>query len=204
MALNEIRTARFWIVCANSATRKFIHYCVVCRSLRGKLGEQKMAVLSFDRLQEEPPFAYCGVDLFGSFVICSKRKELKHYGVMFRCLCSRAIHIEVAHSLDTNYFLLTLRRFIGRRGNIRQVWCDNGSNFVGAVKELQKSFQDMSHSRINEYLQMHGADWITWINNSSTTSHIRGVWERQIITARGILNALVKHTLEKFRQRIIT
>ena len=165
MILKEIRTSGFWIVCTNSVMRKFIHYCAVCSSLRRQLGGQKMAELSFNRLQEEPPFTYCGVDLFGPFVICSKRKELKRYGVMFTCLCSRAIHIEVAHSLDTDSFLLTLRRFIGRRGNIRQMSCDNGSNFVGAVKELRKSFQNMNHNRINEYLQMHGADWITLINN---------------------------------------
>ena len=144
---------------------KSIHYCVLCRSPRGKLGEQKMAELSFDRLQEEPQFTYYGVDLYGPFIICSKRKELKCYGVMFTCLCSRAIHIEVAHSLDTDSFLLTLRKFIGRRGNIQQMRSDSESNFNGAVKELRKSFQDMSDSRINEHLQMHGADWITWINN---------------------------------------
>ena len=69
---------------------------------------------------------------------------------------------------------------------------DNGSNFVGAVKELRKSFQDMNHSRINDYLQMHGADWITWINNSPTASHMGEVWERQIRTVRSIWNALVK------------
>ena len=72
MTLNENRTSGFWIVCADSASHKFIHYCVVCRSLRGKHGEQKMAKLSFDRLQEELPFTYCGVDLFGPFVICNK------------------------------------------------------------------------------------------------------------------------------------
>ena len=72
MTLNENRTSGFWIVCADSATHKFIHYCVVCRSLRGKHGEQKMAELPFDRLQEELPFTYCGVDLFGPFVICNK------------------------------------------------------------------------------------------------------------------------------------
>ena len=158
MTLSEIGRSGFWTLCANSATRKFIHYCVVCRSLRGKLGEQKMAELPFDRLQEEPPFTYCQVDLFGPFVICSKRKELKNYGVMFTCLCSHAIDIEVAHSLDTDSFLLVLRMFIGRRGNIRQMRFDNGNKFVGAVKELRKSFQDMNHSRINEYLEIHRAD----------------------------------------------
>ena len=50
----------------------------------------------------------------------------------------------------------------------------------------------MNHSRISEYLQMHGADWITWINNFLMASHMGGVWERQIRTARDILNTLVK------------
>ena len=50
----------------------------------------------------------------------------------------------------------------------------------------------MNHSRISEYLQMHGADWITWINNCLMASHMGGVWERQIRTARDILNTLVK------------
>ena len=102
MTLNEIRTSGFWVVCTNSATRRFIHYCVVCRSLRGKLGKQKMSELAFDRLQKDSLFTYCEVDLFRSFVICSKRKELKRYGARFICLYGRAIHIEVAHSLDTD------------------------------------------------------------------------------------------------------
>ena len=69
---------------------------------------------------------------------------------------------------------------------------DNGSNYVVAVKKFRNSFKDINHSKINEYLQMHGAYWITWINKSPTASHMGGVWERQIRTARGILNALVK------------
>ena len=111
---------------------------------------------------------------------------------MFTCLYSHAIHIEVGHSLDTDSFLLTARRFMGRTGNIWEMRSDNGSNFVGAVKELRKCLQDMNHSRINEYLQMHGADWITCINSPLTVSQMGGVWERQIRTARGIVNALIK------------
>ena len=63
-----------------------------------------MAEPTSDRLQEEPPFTYCEVDLFVPFAICSKQKELKRYGVFFKCLCSRDIHTEVAHSLDTYIF----------------------------------------------------------------------------------------------------
>ena len=73
-----------------------------------------MSELPSERLQESPPFKYCGVDLFGLFTIKNYRKELKRYGVMFTCLCNRTIHIEVAQSLKTDSFILSLRRFIGR------------------------------------------------------------------------------------------
>ena len=54
MTLNQIRTTGFWIVNANSVTCSIIHHCITCRCLRGKIGEQKMAELPFNRLQEEP------------------------------------------------------------------------------------------------------------------------------------------------------
>lgn len=35
-------------------------------------------------------------------------------------------------------------------------------------------------------------DWISWINKPPIAGHKGGVWERQIRTARSILNVLVK------------
>ena len=150
-----------------------------------------MSELPSDRLQESPPFQYCGVDLFGPFTIQKYKKELKRYGVMFTCLCIRAIHIKVAQSLETDSFILLIR-FIGRRGNMCLMRSDNGTNFVGAIKELRKAFQEMDHNQLSQYLQRHEANWITWIRKPPTATHMSGVWERQIRTARSILNVLLK------------
>ena len=65
-----------------------------------------MSELPSARLQASP---YCGVDLFGPFTIKSYRKELKSYGIMIICLCSRAIHIEFVQYLETDSFILSLR-----------------------------------------------------------------------------------------------
>ena len=147
----------------------------VCRSLRGKLGEQKMSELPFNRFQEEPPFTYRGVDLFGPFVICSKRKELKRYGVFFTCLCSRPIHIEVANSLDRDSFLLQLRRFTGRRAHSTdKVW--QRKWLCWQLKNCGNPSKTWVTVEFNESLQIHGADWITWINNPLAASHMVGVW----------------------------
>ena len=42
-----------------------------------------MTDLPSDRLQEEPPFSYCGVDMFGPFHIKEWQNTLKYYGVLF-------------------------------------------------------------------------------------------------------------------------
>ena len=43
---------------------------------------------------------------------------------------------------------------------------------------------------------MYRADWIAWINNPITWSHMGGVWKRQIKTVRDFVKAWIK-TQEK-------
>ena len=43
-------------------------------------------------------------------------------------LSHRAVHIKVAHSLVTDSFLLAFRQFIARRGQVREMRSDNGTN----------------------------------------------------------------------------
>ena len=119
-----------------------------------------MASLPSDRLCEEPPFTCCGVDLFGPFVTKEGRKELKRYGALFTCLSSTAIHIKTVTSLNTDSFILCLRRFISRRGNIRLLRSDNGSSFVGASSEFKKAFAEMDQQNINDFMRDNGGEWI--------------------------------------------
>ena len=101
--------------------------------------EQKMSTLPEDRLECHPPFTYCAVDYFGPFTIKENRKEIKRYGVLFTCMASRAIHLETATLLETDSFLNALRRFLSRRGPVCQIRCNQGTNFVGARRELKEA-----------------------------------------------------------------
>ena len=67
--MNQIRSSGFWIINCNATVRSFISRCITCRRIRGNLKLQNMASLTKDRMCEEPPFIYCGVDLFGPFVM---------------------------------------------------------------------------------------------------------------------------------------
>ena len=94
--------------------------------------------------------------------------------------------------MDTNSFILALQHFIARSGNIRSVQCGNGSNFVGAEKELEKCMNEMDNKRIGDLLPEKRADWIVWKKNPPMASHMGGVWERQIRFARTILLSLIR------------
>ena len=81
-----------------------------------------MADLPVQRLAEAPPFIYCGVDMFGSFVITQQRNEIQRYGAMFMCMASGAVHTETTHSLNSDSFMQTHRPVIACRGNIKVLY----------------------------------------------------------------------------------
>lgn len=67
---------------------------------------------------------------------------------MFTCLESRSVHIEDSHSMTYDSFIQALRRLITRRENTRQMYSDNGSNFLGAEQELITGFNEMDNTKI--------------------------------------------------------
>lgn len=143
----------------------------------------------------EPPFTYCGADMLGPFLVKKGRKELKRYGLIFtwRYSC-RKVHIETTTSLDTDSFILALRRFLSRRGPIRSIRSDNDGNFASVEQDMKRAVEKMDHDRIRTFLLEHSCDWIEWEKNPPESSHMGGVWKRQIRTVRNVLSSLLKDT----------
>lgn len=193
ITLNEIRSSGFWIIGASSAVAYYISKCVVCRRLRAAIQRQKMADLPRDRMKTSPPFTYAAVDFFGPWLVKEGRKEVKRYGVLFTCMSSRAVHIETSNTLTTDSFINAYRRFVGRRGPIRQLRCDQGTNFIGARSDLGKALNEMEDDKIRNELLKNQCDWIKFEMNVPYSSHMGGVWERQIRSVRNVLDVLLKN-----------
>ncbi|XP_033638549.1 uncharacterized protein LOC117299199 [Asterias rubens] len=187
---NEMRQRGYWVIGGSAAVSSYIASCVTCRKLRRPLQKQKMAELPEDRLQPAPPFLYCAVDYFGPFFIRERRSEVKRWGALFTCMASRSVHLETANSLTASSFINALSRFQSRRGPIRQLRCDQGTTFVGARNELKDALADMDQNRVREYLLESDCEWIPFKMNTPHSSHMGGVWERQIGTVRSILSSL--------------
>ena len=186
--VNEVRHHGFWIVGINRMAARLISACVTCRKLRGQLQEQKMANLPPERLEPSPLFTYCGVDFFGPWSIKEGRRQVKHWGVLFTCFASRAIHVETANSLDSSAFINPLRRFISIRGPLQTLRSDCGTNFVGVQWELAEALQEMDHDAVNEHLL---ANQCNYIMNPPSASHMGGVREAQIRSVRRIFDSLL-------------
>jgi len=188
---NAIRQAGYHIINGRSVVSSTIAKCVLCRKQRGKFQEQKMSDLPPERVEPSPPFTYSGMDVFGPFMIKEGRKELKRWGLIFTCLASRAIHLESLNSMSTESFINALRRFIARRGKVRQIRSDQGTNFVGAKNELAAALGELDQEPIKQFLSSQDCDIIDFKMNVPHASHMGGIWERQIRTTRSALTSLL-------------
>ena len=182
---------KYWVLKANSVVRRCLHRCVSCRRRLRRASHQKMADLPSDRVEAvEQAFAKSGVDYFGPFYVKQGRSLVKRYGVIFTCLSMRAVHIEVAEDLSSDSFLCALRRFVARRGCVRLLRSDKGTNFVGANRELREELEKMAASEdvLHKTMLNMGVEWKF---NTAAASHHGGAWERQIRSIRKILEALI-------------
>ncbi|XP_078809202.1 uncharacterized protein LOC144994598 [Oryzias latipes] len=182
-----IRAAGLWILGGKALINSVIHKCVTCRRLRRKPEEQCMADLPSERLTACPPFTYVGLDVFGPWSVTARRTrggqaESKRWAIMFSCLSSRAVHIEVIESMDSSSCINALRRFFALRGPAKQLQSDCGTNFIGACKELGMD------KTVQKYLSEQGCSWKF---NPPRASHMGGCWERMIGVARKILDSML-------------
>ena len=102
---NEMRQ-RYWVLRGRTTIRKLLHQCSYCKKRRVRPEPPRMAGLPRDRLQVAPVFSKVGVDYFGPLTVKHLRKTEKRYGCLFTCLITRGVHLEVAHSLDTDSFVM--------------------------------------------------------------------------------------------------
>lgn len=181
----------YHIVKANKELQRIIKQCIICRRVQARPLEQKMAELPADRVAiGDPPFTNTGTDIFGPFYVSRGRGKCqeKRYGIIFTCLTTRASHLEIAPSLETDSFINSFRRFICRRGKPRLMRSDNGTNLTSADKELKSAIALWNENKINQYCLQNQ---IEWKFQPPYASHFGGVFERQIRTVRKILNSML-------------
>ncbi len=179
----------FWIINGRSVIKSILRKCFFCRVKNARQSFPYMADLPESRLGYlQPPFANCGVDLFGPVLIKQGRKRLKRWVALFTCLTVRCIHLEVVDSPDTDDFINALRRFTNRRGCPKEMFSDCGSNFKGAVNELKEVIDGFDKVRIENFAATKG---IVWTFNPPSAPHMGGAWERLVRSVKEVMSGLL-------------
>ncbi|KAH0821592.1 hypothetical protein GEV33_001199 [Tenebrio molitor] len=144
---------------------------------------QMMGDLPACRLESNRPFLISGVDYLGPILIKEStgrgKRNVKAYVSIFVCLVTKAVHLELVGNLTTESFLGALHRLIARRGHVRHLYSDNGSNFIGAANQETKKFKSFLKS--SEFQ----SDVINKLTERNTefhfiparSPHMGGLWE---------------------------
>lgn len=169
-----------WPINGRLLARSTVHKCTICRRVQGKTLTPLMGNLPAQRVTADYPFRAVGVDFAGPFLILNRKgrgsRVIKCYLCLFVCLRYKCLHLEAVSDLTKDAFLSTLRRFISRRGKPREIFCDNGRNFVAASREIG-SFIKANSQSISEYATR---EEIKFIFSPPYAPHFGGNFERGI------------------------
>ncbi|XP_025264886.1 uncharacterized protein LOC112638071 [Camponotus floridanus] len=176
---------RFWPLSLRSVTRKILQNCVTCFKNKPTISEAIMGALPAGRITVSRPFHHCGIDYAGPLLIREgKRRNArisKAYVAVFVCFATKVIHIELVSDLTSEAFIAALKRFVSRRGKPAVIYSDNGTNFVGAQKQLHEFYEslgrDSAQTDINNFLRDQKT---TWNFIPPNAPHIGGLWEAAV------------------------
>ena len=137
------------------------------------------------------PFKFCGYDYLGPFTYRQNRNHCKAWGLLFTCLYTRAIHVEVVTSLDLNSFLSAFARFTNLRGSVDTMYSDNGSTFCAAADKLPSL---LSSPEINSSLRKRNINWIKIPPYSPSQG---GSWESMVKLFKSSLSRVMEQARRK-------
>lgn len=182
LVIEQIR-ARFWVISIKTQLNKIIRKCNHCKIANLSYEPPLMSPLPSDRTTAYVrPFSYSGIDYCGPYSVKIKKSVVKRWIVIFNCLTTRAIHLEIVHSLTTDDCLLSLNNFINRRGLPVRIRSDNATYFTSTNRVLNRIFQS---ERVQSRMNTKG---IQWLFSCPETPHVGGVWERMVQCVKKVLS----------------
>ncbi|XP_014215174.1 uncharacterized protein LOC106644264 [Copidosoma floridanum] len=184
---------KYWILRGREVVRAELSPCFTCKRYKGRTQTQLMSDLPNCRVTPSPPFQKTGVDYAGPFPIRLSKSQgkdtLKGYVVVFICMATKAVHLEVAEDYSTEAFIAAYHRLVSRRGQCTDLYSDQGTNFVRADHELKRMWTARCHSSdFADSLSYSGTEWHF---NHPAAPHFGGIWESAVKSAKFYLKRVV-------------
>lgn len=184
MTMAKVRE-QHWVPRLRRLVKRVIKKCTGCKRFQATaLAAPPPGLLPRDQTEGTTPFQVMGVDYVGpiKYRISSKR-EGKAYVILYACSLTRALYLDLARSLETSEFLLSLKGLIARRGRPSKIYLDNSSTFIGAATWIRQVMRD---EKLSDFLAQQQ---ISWQFNLSRAPWWGGQFERMV--------GLVKEAMRK-------
>lgn len=191
---------QFWIPSIRKLIRKCIFSCKTCYLPKALTKTPIMAELPSSRFENLRPFSNIALDFAGPYFIKSSSRrnapKTKCYLAVFVCMEIKAIHLELSPDLSSEGFLRVLDRLVARRGICRKIYCDRGTNFIGAARHLQEVYDLLLAAQ--DSIFEHLADrQIEWHFSPAAAPHFNGMAEAGVKSAKS-------HLTKALGQQILT
>ena len=175
----------YHIVGGRKVIRSIARKCLTCRRYAARPKPQMLGQLPIERVTPGTVFDKVGVDYAGPVSIkygyVRKPTIVKAYICVFVSLTVKAVHLELVTDLTSEAFIACLKRFIARRGLPSLIWSDNGTNFVGAARELKELYQFLQTQTTQESINHYLSDKkIAWKFIPQHAPHFGGIWEAAV------------------------
>ena len=187
---------QFHIIGTKKSVRSITRQCVTCRRRAAKPQMQMLGQLPLERVSPGAVFEKVGVDYAGPLYVkygyVRKPTLVKAYVCLFVSLSVKAVHLEAVSDLTSEAFIAALRRFIARRGYPTLIWSDNGTNFVGANRELAELQDFLSQQKTEKALsEFCSSSNIEWRFIPEHGPHFGGLWESAVKSTKHHLRRIV-------------
>ncbi|XP_037930081.1 uncharacterized protein LOC119664701, partial [Teleopsis dalmanni] len=185
---------QYWILGVRKGIKKICNNCTKCIRYSQNFGKQIMGYMPSHRINVSHPFEHTGIDYAGPiYMKCSKgrgQKSFKGYISVFICMSTKAIHLEAVSDLSTEAFMAALKRFFSRRGKSAHLYSDNGTNFIDALKRLDKEFGNAIKNNTS-IVQILATEKIEWHFIPPASPHFGGIWEAAVKSTKYHLKRVI-------------
>jgi len=182
-SLYYLRNTGFWLTKARSTVTRVLRECKVCLKYRAQSFQTPNSPsLPASRTEAFKPFSCTAVDYTGNFKVKDlSGKVIKAYILLFTCMTTRAVHLELVPSMSVAEFLNAFVRFSNRYGLPSEVYSDNAKTFLTAANLLKDIVE---HNIVTDFFNNRNILFKTIPIYSPNQG---GAWERLIGLVKNVI-----------------